>query len=159
MPEVNMNQEFGLKKNDITNYITEEINQNELMSKNHKKDFRILNYIDHSIIVISTITGCVSISAFTSLVGIRTGITSSVIGLKVCVIIAGTKKYKSINRKKKKKHDKIVLLAKSKLNSIEVLISKTLIDSNISHDAFALINNILKEFYDLKEEIKSSNNK
>ena len=159
MPEVNMNQEFGLKKNDITNYITEEINQNELMSKNHKKDFRILNYIDHSLIVISTITGCVSISAFTSLVGIRTGITSSVIGLKVCVIIAGTKKYKSINRKKKKKHDKIVLLAKSKLNSIEVLISKTLIDSNISHDAFALINNILKEFYDLKEEIKSSNNK
>ena len=159
MPEVNMNQEFGLKKNDITNYITEEINQNELMSKNHKKDFRILNYIDHSIIVISTITGCVSISAFTSLVGIRTGITSSVIGLKVCVIIAGTKKYKSINRKKKKKHDKIVLLAKSKLNNIEVLISKTLIDSNISHDAFALINNILKEFYDLKEEIKSSNNK
>ena len=129
------------------------------MSKNHKKDFRILNYIDHSLIAISTITGCVSISAFTSLVGIRTGITSSVIGLKVCVIIAGTKKYKSINRKKKKKHDKIVLLAKSKLNSIEVLISKTLIDSNISHDAFALINNILKEFYDLKEEIKSSNNK
>ena len=129
------------------------------MSKNHKKDFRILNYIDHSLIAISTITGCVSISAFTSLVGIRTGITSSVIGLKVCVIIAGTKKYKSINRKKKKKHDKIVLLAKSKLNNIEVLISKTLIDSNISHDAFALINNILKEFYDLKEEIKSSNNK
>ena len=159
MPEVNMNQEFGLKKNDITNYITEEINQNELMSKNHKKDFRILSCIDRSLIVISTITGCASISAFTSLVGIPTGISSSVIGLKVCVITAGIKKYKSINRKKKKKHDKIVLLAKSKLNNIEVLISKTLIDSNISHDAFALINNILKEFYDLKEEIKSSNNK
>ena len=159
MPEVNMNQEFGLKKNDITNYITEEINQNELMSKNHKKDFRFLSYIDRSLIVISTITGCASISAFTSLVGIPTGISSSVIGLKVCVITAGIKKYKSINRKKKKKHDKIVLLAKSKLNNIEVLISKTLIDSNISHDAFALINNILKEFYDLKEEIKSSNNK
>ena len=147
------------KINDITNYIAEEINQNELMSNNHKKDFRILNYINRSLIVISTITGCVSISAFTSLVGIPTGITSSVIGLKVCVIIAGIKKYKSINRKKKKKHDKIVLLAKSKLNSIEVLISETLIDSNIIHDAFALINNILKEFYDLKEEIKSSNNK
>ena len=81
MPEVNMNQEFGLKKNDITNYITEEINQNELMSKNHKKDFRILSYIDRSLIVISTITGCASISAFTSLVGIPTGISSSVIGL------------------------------------------------------------------------------
>ena len=52
-----------------------------------------------------------------------------------------------------------VLLAKSKLNNIEVLISKALIDSNISHDEFVLINNVLKEFYDMKEEIKNSNNK
>ena len=53
--------------------------------------------------------------------------------------------------KKRKKHNKIVLLAKSKLNNIEILISKALIDSNISHDEFILINNALKEFYDLKE--------
>ena len=46
-----------------------------------------------------------------------------------------------INKKKKKKHGKIVMLAKSKLNSIEVLISQTLIDSNISHHKFVLINN------------------
>ena len=64
---------------------------------------------------------------------------------------------KSIIKKKKKKHDKRVLLAKSKLNSIELLISKALIDSNISHDEFILMN--LKEFYDMKEEIKNSNNK
>ena len=56
--------------------------------------------------------------------------------------------------KKNKKHDKIALLEKSKLNSIEVLISKALIDSNISHDEFVLINNVLKEFYDMEEEIK-----
>ena len=56
-----------------------------------------------------------------------------------------------------KKHDKIVLLAKSKLNSLEVLISKNLIDQNISHDEFILINNVLKEFYDVKEGIKHSN--
>ena len=62
-------------------------------------------------------------------------------------------------KKKKKKHDKIILSAKSKLNSIEVLISKTLIDSNISHDEFVLINNVLKEFDDTKEEMKNSNNK
>ena len=93
--------------------------------------------------------------AFASLVGIPIGITSSVIGLKICVITAGIKKYKSIIKKKKKKHDKIVLLAKSKLNSIEVLISKALIDSNISHDEFVLINNVLKEFYDMKEELKN----
>ena len=52
--------------------------------------------------------------------------------------------YKSLIKKKKKKHDKMVLLAKYKLNSIEVLISKALIDSNISHDKFVLINDMLK---------------
>ena len=46
------------------------------------------------------------------------------------------------------------MLAKSKLNSIEVLISKTLIDSNISHDEFVLINNVLKEYEEMKEEVK-----
>ena len=56
-------------------------------------------------------------------------------------------------KKKKKKHDKIVLLAKSKLNSIEVLISKALIDSVISHDEFVLINNVLKEYNEMKEGI------
>ena len=89
------------------------------MSKKHKKFCRVLNYTDHSLIVISAITGCVSISAFVSFVAIPIGVTSSASGLKICVITAGIKKYKSII-KKKKKHDKIVLLAKSKLNCIEV---------------------------------------
>ena len=129
------------------------------MSKKHKKVCRVLNYIDHSRILISTITGCVSISAFASLVGIPIGITSSTVGLKIYAITAGIKMYKLIIKRKKKKHDKIVLLAKSKLNTVEVLISKALIDSNISHDEFVLINNVLKEFYDTKEEIKNSNNK
>ena len=109
-----MNQEFKFKKMDeIRNYVIEEMNRNELMSKKHKKVCRILNYIDHLLIVFSTITGCVSIAAFASLVGIPIGITSSATGLKICVITAGIKKYKSITKKKKKKHDKIVLLAKS----------------------------------------------
>ena len=160
MSEENMNQEFRLKKIDeIRNYLIERINRNELMSKKHKKVCRVLNYIEHSLISIFTITGCVSISAFASLVGIPIGITSYSIGLKICAITVGIKKYKSIIKKKKKKHDKIVLLAKSKLNSIEVLISKALIDSNISHDEFVLINNVLKKFYDMNEEIKSSNDK
>ena len=62
----------------------------------------------------------------------------------------------SIIKKKNNKLHKIVLIAKYKLNSIEVLISKTLIDSNVSHDEFVLKNNVLKEFYDMKEEIKNS---
>ena len=53
---------------------------------------------------------------------------SSALRLKICAITAAIEKYKSAIKKKKKKHDKIVLLAKSKLNSIEVLISKVLID-------------------------------
>ena len=51
-------------------------------------------------------------------------------------------------------HDKIVLLAKSKLNSMEALISMTLIDSVISHDEFVLINNVLKEYNEMKEDVK-----
>ena len=85
-----------------------------LMSKNHKNVCRVLNYIEHSLILISTITGCASISAFTSLVSIPLGITSSTIGLKFFIITTGIKKYKSINKKNKKKHIKIVLLAKYK---------------------------------------------
>ena len=78
------------------------MNQNELISKKHKKRCRALNYIDHVLFVISTITGCVSISAFDSLVGIPIGIRSSAIWLKICAITAGIKKYKPIIRKRKK---------------------------------------------------------
>ena len=65
------------------------------------------------------------------------------------------KNYKSRIKKKKKKHDKIVLLAKTNLNTIEVLISKALIELNISRDEFVSVNNVLKE-YDVsyKQEIK-----
>ena len=119
-----------------------------------------MNYIEHLLILISTVTGYVSISAFASLVGIPVEITSSAIGLKMFVITAGIKKYiKSIIKKKKKKHDKTLSLAKSKLNSVEVLISRVLIDSIISHNEFGLTNNAPKEFDAMKEEIKKSNDK
>ena len=58
----------------------------------------------------------------------------------------------------KKKHDKIVLIIKAKSNSTEVLISKALIDSNISHDEFVLVSNVLKEYKNMKEEIKNLKN-
>ena len=129
MSEENINQELRLQNIDeIRNYLIEEMYRNELMSKKYKKICRVLNYIDHSLIVISTITGCNSVSTFSTLFGIPIGIARSTIELKICVITAGIKKYKSIIKKMKKKHNKIILLAKSKLNSIEVLISKALID-------------------------------
>ena len=153
MTEENISQESMLKNvNEIINYFFEEINQNKLMSKKHKKVCRVLKYIDHSLILISTITGCVYIFPFATLVGIPIGITSSETGLKICVITAGIKKYKSIIKKKKKKHDKIFSLAKSKVNRIEVLIYKALIDSNIIHDGFVLANNVLKEYGDTNDK-------
>ena len=79
------------------------MNQNELMSNKQKKVYRVLNYIEHLLTLISTVTGCVFISVFVSLVDIPIGITSSAIGLKIGVIIAGIKKYKSIIKKKKQK--------------------------------------------------------
>ena len=150
-----MSQEFRLKNIDkARNYFLEKIDQNELMSRKHKNVSKVLNYIEHPFILASTITGCISIYAFASLFGVSIGITSSAIGLKICEITVGIKKYELIIKKKKKKHDKTVLLAKAKLNSIEVLISKALIHSVISHDEFVLRNNVLKEYKEMKEEIK-----
>ena len=79
----NIAEEFELKNIDETrNYFFEELEQNELMSKKHKKVCVNLDYIEHFFILASTVTGCISISAFASLVGISIGITSSVIALK-----------------------------------------------------------------------------
>ena len=71
---------------------------------------------------------------------------------KICAITAGIKKYKSIIKEKKEKHDKIVLLGKTKLDTIKVLLSTDLIDSYIIHDEFVSVNNVLREYN--KEEIK-----
>ena len=122
MAEENISQEFRLKNIDETrNYLIEEINQNELMSQNLKKICTTLNYIEHFLILASTITGCISIPAFTPVISIAIGITSSAIGLKICAITERIKKYKSIIKKEKKNHDKVVLLA-NPLKSIEAFI-------------------------------------
>ena len=70
-----MSQEFRFKNIDETrNYFLEEIKQNELMSRNHKKICTILNYIEHFLILAAAITGCISISAYASLLGVPIGI-------------------------------------------------------------------------------------
>ena len=68
-----------LSIDEARNYLIEEVNQNELMSKKHKKICTTLNYIEHSVILASTVTGCLYISGFSSLFGIPIGITSSAI--------------------------------------------------------------------------------
>ena len=92
-----MRQEFRRKKIDETrNYFLEEIEQNELMSWKHKKVSTTVKYIEHFLIIASAVTGCISISVFASFLAIPNGITNSAIGLKICVITTGIKKYKSI---------------------------------------------------------------
>ena len=109
------------------------------MSRKHVKTCVNLNYFQHFLVFTPAVSGCVSISAFTSLLGIPIGITCSAVGLKIYAVTAGIKNYKSII-KKKKKHHKIVLLAKAKLDTIEVQISKALIDSYINYDDFVSVN-------------------
>ena len=69
------------------------------MSKKHKKIYTTLSYIEHLLISASAVTGCVSNSAFASLVGISVGTASSAVGLKICAITAGVKKYDLIIKK------------------------------------------------------------
>ena len=107
------------------------------MSNKPKKVCTTLKYVEQFIILVSAITGCISISAFTSLLGNRIWITSSAIGLKIYAKTAEIKKYKTIIKKRKNKHEKIVLLAKTELNSVAILIFKALINSDISHNDYS----------------------
>ena len=94
-----------------------------MISKKHRRVSTTLNYIEHLIISASTVTWC--------LVGILVGIASSAAGLKIDATTQELNSEIQWLRKKGKKDDKIVFLAKNKLHSTEVLISKTLIDSNL----------------------------
>ena len=123
-------KKFRLRKIDETkNYLLEEIKHSDLISEKYKSTCKCLNYDEHLLSLLSTVTSCVPVSALASLVCVPAGITSSAVGIQIWAIIAGSKKCKSLIKKKKKKHDKIVLLGKDKLNNIEVLISKALVDS------------------------------
>ena len=69
------------------------------------------------------------------------------------------KKLLNITRKKKEKHDKILMLAKSELNSIETLISQALIDMDISHEEFVTILKEKDKYEKIKENLTSENEK
>ena len=81
----------------------------------------------------------------------RIRITGSAVGIKICAITARIKKYNSIIKKKKKKHDKIVLLGRDKLSNKEVLIYKALIDSYISHEELVSVSNV-SEYNEMKKK-------
>ena len=128
------------------------------MSEKLKKVCMALNYIENLFILFFTSIGCLSIFGFALLLFILIGIASSATGLKLYAVTAGSKEYKSIIKKKKKrawKLHKIVFLAKIKVDAMEVLISKALIDSNSSHDKFVSVNEMLKRDKEMKEAMRN----
>ena len=94
---------------------------------------------EHLLILASTSTSCVSVSAFASLLCVPVSIASSAVGIKLCAITAKIKKYKSIIKKReKKKHGKTVLLGKDKLNTIELQIQLNC-DHTVAWEDFSII--------------------
>ena len=99
-----------------------------------------LHYIEYLFILASIVTGCVSISAFASLVVSALFVSSSAVELKNCALIASINKYKAMTNEKSVKYNETVMLGKNKLNNIEVLIFRALSDSFISHDELVSVN-------------------
>ena len=123
----------------IENYFQQEINQRRPCSKNLSKYVTAFDYIDKILIVLSATSSGVCIISSASVVGAPVGIASASFTLTFSLISGITKRLLSITRKKKKKHDKILMLAKNKLDSIETLVSQALIDMEITHEEFTAI--------------------
>ena len=100
-----------------------------------------------------------SIISFTSIAGAAVGIASARLTLFFSLTTGIVKKLLNITRNKKKKHDKILMLAKSKLNSIETLTSQALIDMEISREEFITILKETDKYEKMKENLKSENEK
>ena len=129
MTKENKSQEFRLKNlEEKKNYFIKEIDKDKLMSTKYKKVCMALNYIEHCIILASAVIECISNFAFAFLLCILIEITRSAVGLKTCAITAAIKMHKKIIEKGMNKHGKMVLLTKTKLNTIEILISQALVD-------------------------------
>ena len=141
----------------IENYFCQEINQRKSCSKKLNKYVTTFDYIDKILIVLSATSSGVSIISFTSIIGAPVGIASASLTLIFSLTTGIVKKLLNITRNKKKKHDKILMLAKSKLNSIETLISQALIDLDISHEEFIRILKEKDKYEKLKENLRSKN--
>ena len=97
--------------------------------------------------------------SFTSIFGAPVGIASASFTLIFSLTTEITKKLLNITRKKKKKHDKILMLAKSKLDSIETVISQALIDMDISHEEFVTTLKEKDKYEKMKDNLRSKKEK
>ena len=140
----------------IENYFYQEINQRKSCNKKLNKYVTAFDYIDKDLVVLSATTGRVSIISFTTIIGAPVGIASVRFTLIFSITTGIVKKLLNITRHKKKKHVKIVMLAKSKLNSIEI-ISQALIDMEISHEKFTTILNDKDKYEKMKDNLRSEN--
>ena len=115
----------------IENYLIKEINK---LSKKLSKYVAVFDYIDQALVVLSATSGGVSIISFASIFGAPVGVASASLTLFLSLTTGIVKKLLNITRNKKKKHDKVLMLAKSKLSSTETIISQALIDMEISQE-------------------------
>ena len=141
----------------IENYFHQAINQRKSWSKKWNKHVTTFDYIDKILIVFSGTRSGVSIILFTSIAGAPLQIASASLTLIFSLTTGIVKKSLNITRDKKKKHDKILILAKSKLSSIETLISRALIDIDISHEEFVTILKEKDKYEKMKENLRSEN--
>ena len=158
--KINLSEQTKFRLDEISkieNYFIEEINQRKSCSQKLNKYITTFDYIDKILVVLSATSSGVSIISFTSIVGAPVGIASASFTLIFSLTTGIVKKLLNITRNKKKKHDKILMLAKSKLNSIETLISQALIDMDISHEEFVTILNEKDKYEKMKDNLRSEN--
>ena len=154
-----------LKMNNINKYRLDEINKikdcfnNEI--KERKDIIKKLNkylvsfdYLDKIFIALSASFGTLSIASYNSVVGIPAGIAGSSLTLIFTIGTGVSKSLLNVTKKRKKKHNKIIALAKTKLNKIDKLLSSALNDSEISHEEFTHIINEANIYENIKENIK-----
>ena len=145
----------------IENYFNSKINQRKSCIKKVSKYVAAFDYIDKVLIVLSVTSGGVSIISFTNVVGAPVGIARESFTLIFSLITAIIKQLLSITRSKKKHYKKsIIMLAKSKLNSIEILASSlVLIDMEISHEEFITILKERDKYEKMKENVRNVSEK
>ena len=127
------------------------------MSKNLSKYIASFEYLYNSLVVLSVATGSISIASFATAIGAPAGLMSASCSLAFSIATRFVKKFLKTIKKKKKKHNKIVTLVRSKLNSIESKISEALINNEISDEDFMTILNEEKKYQELKESIRMMN--
>ena len=135
-------QHFRLNKiNEIKDYFVAEIKERELMSKRLSKYIVFCDYFDKSLIALSATSGSVSIASFATVIGAPVGIASASLSLAFSLSTGVVKKLLKTTRNKKKKHNKIIVLVRSKLNSIKSKVSEAFINNEISHEEFMIMIN------------------